>query len=68
MVKISLSQLEKSIEEGGLKMINLSCFHKALKLLWVKRLILDEENWQRLLEFEIGLSKKFIFFFILLIH
>ena len=57
-VKISLRQLEKNIAEGGLKLTNLICFHKALKLSWIKRLISGEGDWQTLFEYETRLDKK----------
>ena len=59
-VKIFLRQLQQhiDIDEGGLKLTNLICFHKALKLSWIKRLISGEEDWQTLFEHETRLDKK----------
>ena len=46
-VKIVNKQLEKTIEEGGLKLINIDLFNKALKLSWMRRLI-TSGNWQNI--------------------
>ena len=44
-VKIVLSQLEKPIEDGGLKMLNLDNFEKSLKMSWIKKLIMHPGLW-----------------------
>ena len=38
-VKIVTKQLEKTIGEGSLKLINIDLFNKTLKLTWIRRLI-----------------------------
>ena len=50
VVKIHNRQLEKDIPEGGLKLINLSDFNKALKLSWLKRLLTGKGSWQNIFE------------------
>ena len=56
-VRITLSQLEKDISQGGLKLTNLIHFHSALKLSWIKRLILTDGSWQKLFEQNVKMSK-----------
>ena len=58
-VKI-VKQLEKTIEEGGLKLINIDLFNKALKLLWIRRLITTSGNWQNIFISDIYAHKKLI--------
>ena len=59
-VKIVTKQLEKTIEEGGLKLINIDLFNKALKLTWITRLIKTSGNWQNLFTSDIYAHKKLI--------
>ena len=59
-VKIVNKQLEKTIEEGGLKLINIDLFNKALKLSWIRRLITTSGNWQNIFISDIYAHKKLI--------
>ena len=43
--RIKASVLVKPYEEGGLKMINISAFIAALKLTWIRRMILNKGKW-----------------------
>ena len=56
-VKITLSQLEQDISQGGLKLTNLRLFHSALKLSWIKRLIATTGSWQKLFEVNVRQAK-----------
>ena len=60
MVKIVNQQLEKTIEEGRLKLINIDLFNKALKLSWIRRLISTSENLQKIFISDIYAHKKLI--------
>ena len=60
-VRISLKQLEKDVCEGGLKLTNILCFNKSLKLTWIKRILNTNGDWQRLFEYSCGLNKKYFF-------
>ena len=53
-VKISNSQLEKDISEGGLKLINMVNFNRSLKLTWLKRLVTTNGSWQNIFEVSIA--------------
>ena len=57
-VKIVNKQLEKTIEEGGLKLMNIDLFNKALKLSWIRRLITTSGNWQNIFISDIYAHKK----------
>ena len=57
-VKIHTKQLEKTIENGGLKLTNLIDFNKALKLSWVKRILNTSGGWQDMFEEVVGLNRK----------
>jgi len=48
--KISLEQLGKSIENGGLALTNIDLLFKSIKVSWVRRLILKDGGWQSLFE------------------
>ena len=53
--KISREQILGSYEEGGLKMIDLDCFNKALKLTWLRRILLRKcDDVESLLGFFLG--------------
>ena len=56
--KIVTEQLEKTIEGGGLKQINIELFDKALKLTWIRRLITTFVNWQNIFISDIYAYKK----------
>ena len=43
--KIKQSVLVKEYSRGGLKMININAFIAALKVTWIRRLILNDEKW-----------------------
>ena len=49
---------QKDISNGGLNLTNLRIFNKALKLTWIKRLVLNSGKWQNLFESSIGLNQK----------
>ena len=56
--KISREQICKDYSEGGLKMIQLDYFIKALKSTWVRRLICDFDSpWSFLANYKVDLSK-----------
>ena len=57
-IRISQDQLQRDILEGGLKLPNLTHFHNALKLSWIKRLIESEGDWQILFECVFKIQKK----------
>ena len=57
-VKIVLNQLEKDVAQGGLRLTNLQCFHYALKLSWIKRLVQTKGNWQSLFDHTISHNRK----------
>ena len=59
-VKIVNKQLEKTIEEGGLKLISIDLFNKALKLSWIRRLITTSGNWQNIFISDIYAHKKLL--------
>ena len=48
--KIIMAQLEKDIEQGGLRLPNLCMLDKALKLTWTTQLLKDQGLWQNLFE------------------
>ena len=54
-----MTQLEKDIPEGGLKLTNLRTFDRALKLSWIKRLVSNYGSWQCLFEISSGLNRKY---------
>ena len=43
--KIKQSVLVKEYSRGGLKMININAFIAALKVTWIRRLILNDGKW-----------------------
>ena len=57
---INDKQLEKNIEDGGLKLINLNAFNKSVKMTWIKRLLTTSGSWQYLFEEHICKQKKII--------
>ena len=52
--KIGRNTLSQNYSDGGLKMINLRCFIKSMKLSWVKRLINDDSLLSQIFETCIG--------------
>ena len=44
--RISLKQLTKSYEEGGLRLTDLSTMNNAIKISWIKRLCMSEGGFQ----------------------
>ena len=57
-VRIAVAQLEKNIEDGGLKLTNLRLFQIALKLSWIKRLIESHGVWQSVFDIHFKINKK----------
>ena len=55
--KIKTSVITKQYCEGGLKMVNLNAFIQALKLTWIRRLLLSDCKWQYLIKSEIEMEK-----------
>ena len=60
--KIKRDVLCKSIEEGGLNMIDVFSFNKSLKLSWIKRLVSTESPWVKLFEIITGANVNVINF------
>ena len=56
--RMTLSQLEQDILEGGLKLTNLLCLNYALKLAWIKRTFIKCDDWQTILENLTDMEKK----------
>ena len=56
--KIIISQLEKDIAEGGLRLTNLSVLNKALKITWIPKIVKEEGLWQDLFESSIVSNRK----------
>ena len=48
--KIIMAQLEKDIDQGGLRLTNLLMLDKALKLTWITKLVKEHGLWQNLFE------------------
>ena len=59
--KIKKTVLVKEYEEGGLKMINIDAFISALKITWIRRLIMDGGKWANIIHTYIS-SKELINF------
>ena len=55
--KIIISQLEKDIAEGGLRLTNLSALNKALKITWIPKVVKEEGLWQDLFESSIVINR-----------
>ncbi len=55
--KLTLNQLEKDIKDGGLKLTNILSFTAALKMSWIKRLVLGEGDWQSIFTDTIAKAK-----------
>ena len=56
--KIIISQLEKDIAEGGLRLTNLNVLNKALKITWIPKVVKEEGLWQDLFESSIVINRK----------
>ena len=54
--KIKKNVLIKEYIEGGLKMINISAFIRALKITWIRRLILNDGKWSSIIQNDISLK------------
>ena len=50
--RIKRKVLIKNIEDGGVKMPNIKHFNKALKITWIKRLLLSDSKWTKMFEAE----------------
>ena len=46
--KIIMAQLEKNIEQGGLRLPNIQALNKAAKLTWIPKLLKENGLWQEL--------------------
>ena len=55
-----ISQLQKDILDGGLKLTDLVTFNLVLKISWIKSLIKGIGNWQDISEFTRGLNKTLV--------
>ena len=56
--KIFISQLEKDIAKGVLRLTNLSVLNKALKITWIPKVVKEKGFWQDLFESSVVISKK----------
>ena len=64
--KIKRNTLIGDIREGGMKMIDIKLFVKSIKVSWVKRLMLtdDDSNWQEITKFYLNqYGKKLLIFY-----
>ena len=60
--KINRNQLCLSYLDGGLRMININCFIKALKMSWIRQIyIKPEAPWSQLATHIIGQLDKIVF-------
>ena len=60
--RVARSFLEKDINEGGLKLTNVNLFNCALKLTWVKRILVKNGDWQTIFQVNLNtLNKKSCF-------
>ena len=55
--KIKTTIVTKQYCEGGLKTLNLNAFMGALKLKWIRRLLLNDCKWQHFIKSEIDMKK-----------
>lgn len=55
--KIKSSVITKQYCEGGLKMINVNAFIGALKLTWIRRLLVSDCKWQYFIKSDIDIEK-----------
>ena len=55
--KIKRDILVNQYSEGGLKMINLNAFIKALKTTWIRRILLSDSKWQEFIKEYVDLDK-----------
>ena len=61
--KISRNQLNMEYHQGGIKMIEINSFIKALKLTWIRKLYMTPESpWAHLTSFIVGSLDKIILF------
>ena len=56
--RITLAQLEKDIQDGGLKLTKLDFLDQALKMTWINNLIKRDGSWQHIFEHNIAKNKK----------
>ena len=49
--KIKRNIAKQKLERGGINMIDIDVFDKALKLTWIRRLILGKQKWKNLICF-----------------
>lgn len=54
--KIKKTVITKQYCEGGLKMVNVNAFIEALKLTWIRRLLLSDCKWQFFIKSEIKIE------------
>ena len=55
--KIKRSVIVKDYADGGLKMLNLFAFIRALKTTWIKKLILKDGGWSAIIKLEFDVDK-----------
>ena len=46
--RIKRKVMVKKVEDGGVEMIDINCFEKALKLTWMKRILQPRNIWKNL--------------------
>ena len=60
--RVARTFLEKDINEGGLKLTNVKLFNYALKLTWVKRILVKNGDWQTIFQVNVNtLNRKSCF-------
>ena len=60
--KISRTQMCKPYDQGGLKMIDIECFIKALKVTWARKLYISSDSpWINLANLNIVETNKLLF-------
>ena len=53
--KVSKNVLAQDIQKGGLKVVDVEAFIKALKMIWIKRMYLNQgSTWRKILQVRIG--------------
>lgn len=57
--RIKSEVMYKDYIDGGLKMINIQAFLAALKSTWIRRLILNQQNWTKIIGQYINVEKFF---------
>ena len=58
--RIIMTQLEKNIEDGGLRLPNIQVLNKAAKLTWIPKLLNEKGPWQDLFNESFSSRKEYI--------